>query len=157
MANRYITLLPKWSSFTQSYCNHYRCACIVCENNPDVPQLWELDRIGITKEEFSPSERKTVSVVKSNLQKTDSGYIVRLPFKDDTRPSVNYRTALGQLNHLIQRASCNETFFEQYSRVIQDYVEKEFIKEIPNDPVEGHYLPHHSVFKRSTTTPLHCF
>ena len=38
------------------------------------------------------------------MQKCESGYIVQLPFKDDMRPSVNHRTARGQLNHLVQRA-----------------------------------------------------
>ena len=88
------------------------------------------------------------------MQQTESGYIVRLPFKDETRPSVNYRTARGQLNQLVQCVETNEQFGQQYDRVIESYVEKEFIEQIPNQPVEGHYMPHHAVFKRSATTPL---
>ena len=34
------------------------------------------------------------------------------------------------------------------------YFEKDFIEEIPNEPIAGHYLPHHPVFKMSTTTPV---
>ena len=33
-------------------------------------------------------------------------------------------------------------------------MEKEFIEEIPNDPIVGHHLPHHPVFKKSATTPI---
>ena len=33
-------------------------------------------------------------------------------------------------------------------------MEKEFIEEIPNDPIAGHYMPHHPVFKKSATTPM---
>ena len=51
--------------------------------------------MGILPESFSPSERETISLVRSNMEKSELGYIVRLPFKDDTRPSVNYRTVLG--------------------------------------------------------------
>ena len=47
------------------------------------------------------------------MQQTESGYIVRLPFKDETRPSVNYRTARGQLNHLV-RVENDEQFGQQY-------------------------------------------
>ena len=129
---------------------------IICENKPEleVTQLWDLERIGILPESFSPNERKTISVVRSNMQQTESGYIVRLPFKDETRPSVNYRTARGQLNQLVQRVENNEQFGQQYDKVIESYAEKEFIEQIPNQPVEGHYMPHHAVFKNSTTTPF---
>ena len=88
------------------------------------------------------------------MQQTESGYIVRLPFKDETRASVNYRTARGQLNQLVQRVENNEQFGQQYDKVVESYVEKEFIEQIPNQPVEGHYTPHHAVFKKSPTTPL---
>ena len=88
------------------------------------------------------------------MQQTESGYIVRLPLKDETRPSVNYRTARGQLNQLVHRVENNEQFGQQYNKVVESYVEKEFIEQIPNQPVEGHYMPHHAVFKKSTTTPL---
>ena len=88
------------------------------------------------------------------MLQTESGYIVRLPFKDDTRPSVNYRTARGQLNHLVQRAENDEQFGQHYDKVVKSYVEKEFIEQIPNHPIEGHYMPHHAVYKKSATTAL---
>ena len=99
-------------------------------------------------------ERKTVSNVEENLQATDTGYIVCLPSKNDTRPSANYCTARGQLKTLAQRASCDNIFFTQYDRVIGDYVNCSFIEEIHKDQVEGHYLPHHPIFKISATMPL---
>ena len=76
--------------------------------NLDVSQLWKLESIGISREEFSPSERETISQVRSNIQKSESGYIMRLPFKSDARPSTNYRTLHGQLNSLAQRAAQDE-------------------------------------------------
>ena len=88
------------------------------------------------------------------MQQTESGYIVRLPCKDETRPSVNHRTARGQLNQLIHRIENDEQFGQQYDKVVESYVEKEFIEQIPNQPIEGHYMPHHAVFKKSATTPL---
>ena len=133
-----------------------RCVRILCQNKPEleVTQLWELERVGILPESFSPSERETISLVRSNMQKSESGYIVRLPFKDDTRASVNYRTARGQLNQLVQRAGNDEQFGKHCNKVVGSYVDKEFIEQIPNHPIEEHYMPHHAVFKKSTTTPL---
>ena len=149
--------LPRWVvSTSQQSISQVRCASIICENKPEleITQLWDLERAGILPEPFSPNERETISLVRSNMQQTESGYIVRLPFKDETRPSVNYRTARGQLNHLVQRAENDEQFGQQYNKVVECYVEMEFIEQIPNQPIEGHYMPHHAVFKKSATTPL---
>ena len=121
----------------------------------ELSELWDLERIGITQENLSPSERETVSIDRSSLENSDKSYIVRLPFKDDSRPSVNYRNSKGQLNSLIQRVSHDENLGRQYDEIVNSYIEKGFIEEIPNEPIAGHYLPHHPVFKKSTTTPVH--
>ena len=146
--------LPRWATSTSKQStSQVRCACIICENKPEleVTQLWDLERIGILPEPFSPNERETISIVRSNMQQTESGYIVRLPFKDDTRPSVNYRTTRGQLNQLILRVENDEQFGQQYDKVVESYVEKEFIEQVPNQPIKGLYMPHHAVFKKSAT------
>ena len=105
-------LLPRWATTTSNQSIQMRCARILCQNKPEleVTQLWELEQVGILPESFSPSERETISLVRSNMQKSESGYIVRLPFKDDTRPSVNYRTTRGKLNHLVQCAENDKQF-----------------------------------------------
>ena len=142
--------LLRWAvTSSQQSISQVRCARIICENKPelDVTQLWDLEQIGILPEPFSPNERVTISIVSSNMQQTESGYIVWLPFKDETRPSVNYRTARGQLNQLVQRVVNDEQFGQQYDKVVESYLEKEFIEQIANQPVEGHYMPHHDVFK----------
>ena len=97
--------LPKWVSEQQSPM-HYRCERILCENDPDISQLWKREQIGITKEEISPSERETVSKVRSNIQNSESGYIVCLLFKSDTRPSTNCCTVRRQLNSLSLSTNC---------------------------------------------------
>ena len=117
-------------------------------------ELCDLERIGIAQENLSPSERETVSIVRSSLEKSDKGYIVRLPFKDESHPSVNYRNAKGQLSSHIQRVSYDEILFKQYTETVNTYLEKNFIEETPNEPIAGHYLPHHPVFKKSATTPV---
>ena len=149
--------LPRWATSTSKQStSQVRCARIICENKLEleVTLLWDLERIGILPESFSPNERETISIVRSNVQHSESGYIVRLPFKDDTRPSVKYRTARGQLNQLIHRVENDEEFGQQYDKVVESYIEKEFIVQVPNQPVEGHHMPHHAVFKKSATTPL---
>ena len=120
----------------------------------ELTELWDLECIGITQDDLSPSERETVSIVRSSMEKSSSGYIVRLPFKDAPRPSVNYRNLKGQLNSLIQNVNHDENLGKQYDEIVNSYIEKEFIKEIPNEPIAGHDMPHHPVFKKSTTIPM---
>ena len=90
-------------------------------------ELWDLERIGITQDDLSPTKRETVSIVRSSMEKSDAGYIVHLPFKDTRRPSVNYRNAKGQLNSLIQRVSHDANLGKQYDDIVNSYMEKEFI------------------------------
>ena len=90
--------LPRWAvTSSQQSISQVRCVRIICENKPEleVTQLWDLEQIGILPEPFSPNERETISLVRSNMQQIKSGYIAWLPFKDETRPSVNYCTARG--------------------------------------------------------------
>ena len=151
--------IPKWAFNNESnaYTGHYTCARIICESKPELEltELWDLECIGITQENLSPSERETVSIVRSSLGNSDKGYIACLPFKDELCPSVNYRNAKGQLNSLMQRqrVSHDKNLGNQYDEIMNTYLEKDFIKEIPNEPIANHYLPHHPVFKKSTTTP----
>ena len=151
--------IPKWAIHNESsnaYMGNYTCTRIICESKPELElsDLWGLERIGITQDDHSPTERETVSIVRSSMEKSDAGYIVRLPFKDTTRSSVSYCNAKGQLNSQIQRVSHDANLGKQYNDIVNSYVEKEFIEAIPNDPIAGHCMPHHPVLKKSATTPM---
>ena len=116
--------------------------------------LWDLETIGIKDERFTRSEKQAIHQVTNNLIKTNEGYQVSLPFKNHQRPSVNYRPAIAQFNSLLQKFKTNVALYQQYQRVIQDYLDQGFIEQTENDPRTGSYLPHHPVFKESKTTPL---
>ena len=124
--------IPKWAihnELSNAYTGNYTCARIICESKPELElsELWDLECIGITQDDLSPTKRETVSIVRSSMEKSAAGYIVRLPFKDTTRPSINYRNAKGQLNSLIQRVSHDVNLGKQYDDIVNLYVEKEFI------------------------------
>ena len=58
---------------------------------------------------------------------------------------------MGNLT-LVQRTVQDKKFYDDYNGVIDDYIAKDFIEEIPNEPIAGHYMPHHPVYKKSATT-----
>ena len=112
--------IPKWALNNEStpYVGHYTCATIVCESKPELEltELCNLERIGITQENLSPSERETISIVRSSLEISEKGYIVRLPFKDESHPSINYRNAKGQLNSLYKESATTKISLNSMTR-----------------------------------------
>ena len=79
------------------------------------------------------------------------------PFEPPLRPSVNYRAARGQLNQLIHLAASNDQFGQQYDDIVKTYIEKEFIEQIPNDPIVGTlHAASRSIQKERHHTTTHC-
>ena len=113
-----------------------------------------MDTIGIKDERYTVSEKQAMSQITQTLVKNDLGYSVGLPFKNDERPSVNYRAAHAQMFSLLQKLKIQVEMYENYQKVIDDYLEKDFIEPVPIESKTGCFLPHHPVIKDSPTTPL---
>ena len=64
----YFGTIPKWALGNKPtpYAGH-TCSRIVCESKPELKltEFWDLECIGVTQENLSPSERETVSIVRS--------------------------------------------------------------------------------------------
>ena len=119
-----------------------------------IEQLWSLDTIGIKPEQYTTREQVTVDKVVSSLSKTPDGYVVKLPFDSEIRPSVNYKTAYAQMANLVSKFQRDVEMYEQYQNVISDYLSRDFIEPISLNTQDGCFLPHHPVIKDSVTTPL---
>ncbi|XP_068240898.1 uncharacterized protein [Palaemon carinicauda] len=123
--------------------------------NPPLENLWKLDTIGFTKEPFSHLEEKAVDLFKRTTQYKTGKYVVQLPFKSDKHPDSNYARAFAQLMSV--KKSKNPQFFTDYPKILDEYLEENFIEPVPlGTPVDGkvHYLSHHPVVKNSATTPI---
>ncbi|XP_068245307.1 uncharacterized protein [Palaemon carinicauda] len=154
--------LPQWA--TQDYCNgnsvtvqHAVCARTsvmpIEIDPPQIENLWKLDQVGIVDETYSPEEKLTVEKFESNITCIGSHYSVDLPFKSNLRPPVNYCRAYGQFFSLARSFKNNPDFFEEYNQIFDNYLQLGFIEKV-NEPIFGHYLPHHGVRKDSATTHL---
>ena len=69
----------------------------------------------------------------------------------------NFDRALGQFRSLVGQLKRGPVKFKHYDKVIQDQVKMGFVEKVEvNRPklVACHYLPHHSVAKESSSTPL---
>ena len=94
--------LPSWSYESQSInavsvATTFCAKMIVEDYCCDVDRMWDLDSVGIRLESQTPEERGTVEFFHKEVKFEDGKYIVRLPFKGEERPPVNYRMAVGQI------------------------------------------------------------
>ena len=121
-----------------------------------VENMWKLDTIGITHDDFTPDQKLALQHFDSSIlyDRHNKCYKVDLPFRnDELRPPTNHRKALGQLLSLKRSFVNNPKLFDEYNNIFVDYVNKGFIEKADND-FQCHYLPHHGVRKESMTTPL---
>ena len=121
----------------------------------DLTSLWELDRIGITKEDFTPNENKAQDLVIQSIEQFDTKYQVKLPFRNEDRPPTNFSVAKAQLDSLYKYTfSKDHMLLKDYTEVFKKYHSLDFIEPIELDPKEGHFLPHRPILKDSATTPV---
>ncbi|XP_055714249.1 uncharacterized protein LOC129808496 [Phlebotomus papatasi] len=75
---------------------------------------------------------------------------VDLPLKPNVENLESNRSnALRQLHFLMTRLRKNPDLWEQYARIFEEYLEKEYIEVIPYNELErkSYYMPHHCVVK----------
>ena len=121
----------------------------------DLNQLWELDNVGLASETFTPNDMKAKNLVNDSLTYEHGQYQVRLPFKEGLKPPSNFASSKAQLDSLYRNKFAKDlNLCNNYDKVFDKYLELEFIEQVPIDPHDGHFLPHHPVVKDSLTTPV---
>ena len=85
----------------------------------------------------------------------DDGRItVHLPFKSEARPSNNLQTAKQRLFALERKLKDHGDVKQQYRDFIKEFLDMGHLEEARQTSGLCYYLPHHCVFKDSTTTKL---
>ncbi|XP_075163831.1 uncharacterized protein LOC142236501 [Haematobia irritans] len=139
-------------------------ATVSYHNNSSLDQqiskLWEV-------EDFPKKKQLTISekICEDNFEKTtkrnSSGrYVVTLPFKEEFQKSLKLGQskgiALAQFLRNESRLSKNRDLNDQYSKVLNEYIELSHmkkVKSIPNFDYENcYYMPHHAVIRPESST-----
>lgn len=84
-------------------------------------------------------------------------FVVTMPFKNGIeKPDLgdSRKIALASLFSLERRFISKPELRIQYGEFINEYVNMNHMRQVKNYHPEAHYLPHHCVFKESTTTKL---
>jgi hypothetical protein len=119
----------------------------------NLANYWNLESIGLDSDDDGNSF-DIEHYSDTCIEYKNGRYIASLPWKKDHPPlPTNYSIAAHITRQLARNMTAHKR--EQYSKLIKDQLEKQFI-EIPtaDDPLSGHYLCHYAIEKQSTTTPL---
>ncbi|CAL8127281.1 unnamed protein product [Orchesella dallaii] len=124
----------------------------------DLSSLWSLEALGIndpievvTREE---DERRALSHFKETVTRDESGrYVVSLPWKHESVPLPTYRSVAERCLNRTTVSLKKKDNFQLYDDVFKQWENEGYIARVENDDGKGYYLPHHPVFKESTTTP----
>ena len=130
--------------------------CESCVAESDVTKMWDLETVGVARDEKPPVNTVLENFEKS-IKRVDGRYEVTLPKKPDFCPETlldNRKFAIKQVGILTRRFDRDTTGLQQkYDSVFVEYENLGIIEEVPveelitTNPV--FYLPHHPVVRES--------
>lgn len=125
----------------------------------ELPRFWEIEEIPAARH-LSKEDELCDRLFLEGLRRGEDGrWIVRLPFKVDPA-SPNFlgesrRMVENRLMQVERRLSRNESSYDQYRKVLNEYIELRHMREATAaeraDP-RAYYLPHHAVIREDKTT-----
>ena len=132
----------------------YQCQSFQVAVELGLARFWEVEEIPRVKP-MSKENRQCAEHYDTTTYVADDGRItVRLPFKSEARPSNNFHTAKQRLFALERNLKDHGDVKQQYRDFIKEFVDMGHLEEAPQTSGLCYYLPHHCVFKDSTTTKL---
>lgn len=123
-----------------------------------IKNFFDNESIQDNEEELSSNEEYCIEHFNKTVARDENGrYEVSLPFKRDRKMLGNSRrSAVAQFFQLERKFKANSTYKQLYVQFIKEYLEMGHMKlnTVKYLDSECYYLPHHAVFKSSTTTKL---
>lgn len=129
-----------------------------CELDKQLKRFWEIEEVP-TKTILSQQEEKCQEFYQDTVQRLSTGkYQVKLPFVDTENPTLGLSRpqALKRFLHLQRQFAAKPDLERDYRQCLNEYIQLGHMQPI-NSPKEGeehYYIPHHAVFKESSTTKL---
>lgn len=94
--------------------------------------------------------------VRTTRRDADGRFIVSMPFKNNCKPVLgnSKKAALAMLYQLERRFEKNHEFKKLYGDYVKNAIEKGYLVKLEKPFNDAYYIPHHAVFKDSSTTKL---
>ncbi|XP_053989874.1 uncharacterized protein LOC128882320, partial [Hylaeus volcanicus] len=118
-----------------------------------------LECVDSDESETEPSDEERCReeyYVKTTKRDDDGRLNVSMAFTTENGPCLgdSRKIALATLFQLEKKFAKNPEFHKQYVATINESIELGHLVLEKNPPIDSHYIPHHAVFKNSTTTKL---
>ena len=127
--------------------------------NDTLKRFWDLESLGIKDDPglqvFTPDEKAAIDKAKETQQFKDSHYEIGIPWrKGEPKFSDNYSVALSRLESLEKSLLKKEPEIkEAYQNVIDDYIQKGYIRKLSVKKEESQwFLPHFPVVRQDRAT-----
>uniref|UniRef100_A0AAG5DS52 Integrase catalytic domain-containing protein n=1 Tax=Anopheles atroparvus TaxID=41427 RepID=A0AAG5DS52_ANOAO len=120
-------------------------------------RFWKTEQLQM-RDGYSPEERRCEKLYTASTDRDETGrYIVRLPRRPDfeARLGSSRESALRRFELLEKRLEKNCALKAEYHKFMQEYLQLRHMRLVNTDekePATTYYLPHHPVFKESSTT-----
>lgn len=118
-------------------------------------KFWEINEI-TGRTQHTPEEQECEEIFEKTHQRLASGkYVVKLPLKNNEVELGQTRNmAVATFLQLEKKFARNSNYFDQYKKFIDEYIELGHMIETNEEAKIINYLPHHAVFKESSTTKI---
>ena len=128
-------------------------SCNLLELNRILTKFWEVEEclgeIARSREDIRCEEH----YAKHTTRNHEGRYVVRLPFKTEEVDLGDSKSqALRRFSSLQRRFRSHVQLQNEYTQVIQDYIDKGHATRIERENPQGYFLPHHAVLKPTSTT-----
>lgn len=123
----------------------------------ELRQFWEIEELPRTTYLTAEEQKCEEHFVSTHSRDSTGRYVVRLPFRDG--PPINigdsYTIAKAMLLRTEKRLNTNPDLSSAYATFLTDYEKLGHMTRVPatsESNAQTVYLPHHAVFKQSSTT-----
>lgn len=122
-----------------------------------IERFWKNEEL-VMNDNYSVEERRCETLYQSTVSRNEEGrYIVRMPRQPDFHAMIGSSklNALRRFELLEKRFERDSKLKTDYHAFMQEYIDLGHMREVAEsekDPPVAYYLPHHPVFKDSSTT-----
>ncbi|XP_065094914.1 uncharacterized protein LOC135715715 [Ochlerotatus camptorhynchus] len=121
--------------------------------NRTLSRFWELEA-GYHTSKMTSAERAVEQHFDESHSRNNEGrYVIRLPFNNlKGQLGDSYENAKRRLGRLMVSLTKNPSKREAYTQFMTEYATLGHMQEVSHNPEEGYFLPHHAVYKATSST-----
>ncbi|XP_025996386.2 uncharacterized protein LOC113005268 [Solenopsis invicta] len=118
-----------------------------------ITRFWSVEEVASDKPRSREENECEEYYARTVSRDAQGRYIVRLPFrKADKRLGESRSVALKRLIALERKLDADVNLKQEYTRVIEEYLELKHMSRVEDASDDGYYMPHHAVIKKSSDT-----